>query len=142
MTDPRALYHATIVAHDREPHHHGPLRAATNEATIDNPLCGDQVTIRLQIVDGTIVAAAFEGRGCSLSRAAASMLTERAIGSTIEEMRAFATTVEQFVHSEPDAAIPHALGELEALAGVRAFKSRRVCACLPFRALVAALETG
>ncbi len=140
MTDPRALYHATIVAHDRDPHHHGPLPTATHQATIDNPLCGDQVTMRLQIVDGTIVDAAFEGRGCALSRAASSMLTDRTIGTTIEEARTLAQTVEQFVHTAPEVAIPPGLGELEAFAGVRAFKSRRVCACLPFRALVAALK--
>lgn len=135
----RALYHATIVKHDREPHNEGPLPGATHEATVDNPLCGDTVTIRLIVTDGTVTAAAFEARGCSLARAGASLVTSRAIGATLAEVRALAQTIEQLVHAAPDAPVPPDLGELEAFAPVRAYKSRRVCACLAPRAIEAAL---
>ncbi len=139
MSDPRALYHATIVKHDREPHHHGPLPSATHEATLDNPLCGDQITMRVRIVDGQITEAAFEGRGCALSRAGASIAASRAIGATPEHVRALAALVEALVSAPVGTAISPGLGELEAFVGVRAFKSRRSCACLAMRALTAAL---
>jgi len=141
MTDPRALYHATIVDHDRHPRHEGPLPGATHSATADNPLCGDTVTVHL-VVDGPAIAAAsFEARGCALSRAAASIATSRAIGATPDEIRALANAFDEFVRSPTDAPVPAGLGELEVFGGVRAFKSRRSCACLAFHALNSALES-
>ena len=137
MTDARALYHATIVDHDRHPRHKGPLPTATHAATIDNPLCGDVVTLRFVLADGVIADAAFEGRGCALSRAAASMLATRAIGETPERIRELATRFERFVQADVPA---EDLGELAVFEGVRAFKSRRACACLPFTAALAALD--
>lgn len=139
MTDARALYHATIVDHDRNPRHEGPLPAATHTATADNPLCGDVVTMRFIIADGVITDAAFEGRGCALCRAAASLLTDRAIGTTIDELRTLAAAFAGFVQGEPATA---ELGELVVFEGVRAFKSRRACACLAFEAAEQALQHG
>lgn len=136
MTDPRALYHAAIVEHDRHPHREGPLPAATHTATLDNPLCGDVVTMRFVVTADRITDAAFEARGCALSRAAASMLADRAIGATPAELRALADAFTRYVTTD---AAPDQLGELAAFAGVRAVKSRRVCACLAVRAAVAAL---
>ena len=139
MSDPRALYHETIVDHDRNPRHEGPLPAATHAATADNPLCGDVVTIRFVLDNGLIADAAFEARGCALSRAAASMLTERAIGTTPDALRELASTFDQFVQGDVSGA---SLGELAVFEGVRAFKSRRACARLPFHAALAALGDG
>jgi nitrogen fixation NifU-like protein len=137
VTDPRALYHATIVDHDRHPRHEGALPTATHSATADNPLCGDIVTLRFVVANGTITDAAFEARGCALSRAAASMLATRAIGITPEALRELAATFDQFVQGEAPGA---SLGELAVFEGVRAFKSRRACACLPFHAALRALD--
>ena len=142
------LYQARIGDHDRAPRHHGPLAGATHAATIDNPLCGDEITVRL-IVDGDRVQAiAFEGHGCALSRAAASMMSERAAGATIAELTALAARFTQFVQESIDAPIDPpaattgvALGDLAAFRGVRRARSRRTCATLPFRALLAALAT-
>jgi nitrogen fixation NifU-like protein len=139
MSDPRALYHATIVDHDRHPRHEGALPGATHSATADNPLCGDVVTSHLVVDGATITAASFEARGCALSRAAASMATSRAIGASPDELRALANTFDEFVRSPTDAPAPAVLGELEVFGGVRAFKSRRSCACLVFHALTTAL---
>ena len=75
MSDALALYQATIVEHDRHPRNHGPLAGADRAATVDNPLCGDVVTIELRLADATIAAAGWTGRGCALARAAGSMLT-------------------------------------------------------------------
>ncbi|HEX7703322.1 MAG TPA: SUF system NifU family Fe-S cluster assembly protein [Kofleriaceae bacterium] len=142
MNDPRALYHDTIVDHDRNPRHEGPLPNATHSATVDNPLCGDVVTMRFVVEDGVIKDAAFEGRGCALSRASASIATTRAIGQTPEQVLELAGRLGQFLQSAPSDAPPPDLGELEVFGGVRSFKSRRTCACLPFRALTSALRTS
>lgn len=141
MTDPRALYHETIVEHDRHPHHEGPLPNATHSATIDNPLCGDVVTMHFIVADGVIVDATFEGRGCALSRASASIATDRAIGQTPEQLLELAGRLGQFLQSAPSDPAPSDLGELEVFGGVRSFKSRRTCACLPFHALTSALRS-
>lgn len=132
------LYQALIVDHDRAPRHHGPLAGATHAATVDNPLCGDVVTLHLILDGDTIRAAAFEGHGCALSRAAASLLTTRA-PLTTADARALAATFQAFVDAPPDTPPDPTLGDLAAFAGVRRFRSRRACATLPFRALLAAL---
>jgi nitrogen fixation NifU-like protein len=139
MSDPRDLYQALIVEHDRAPRNLGALPGATHEATVDNPLCGDVVTIRL-IVDGDRVAdARFEARGCALSRAAASMLTERLAGRPVAELPGLAAEFERFVQGGPDDPVPPGLGDLAAFAGVRRQRSRRACATLAFHALRDAL---
>ena len=142
MTEVDDLYQATIVEHDRAPHNCGPLPGATHHATIDNPLCGDVITVHAQVVDNAVKNIAFEGRGCALSRAAASIMTTMVQGRTLEASRRLATTFEQFVQAAPDAAIPDDLGALRAFAGVRRFRSRRVCAMLAFRTLMQALDSS
>ncbi len=134
------LYQATIVDHDRAPRNTGALTDPTHLATVDNPLCGDTVTLHTRVIDGVIRDIAFEARGCALSRAAASIMTTMVQGRTPDASRALAAAFEQFVRSAPDAAVPDELGELRAFAGVRRFRSRRVCALLGFRALLRALD--
>jgi nitrogen fixation protein NifU and related proteins len=129
------LYQAIIVEHDRAPHHEGPLPGATCSATADNPLCGDTITIHA-IVDGDrIDAITFEGRGCALARAAASLLTTRATGATLADLADLAARFEVFVTERVDAPIPDDFGDLAAFAGVRKVRSRRTCATLAFSAL-------
>ena len=137
----RDLYQAIIVDHARAPRHHGPLPGATHEASVDNPLCGDQITLRM-IVDaaGRVRAVGFEGQGCAVSQAAASVLTTRLLGSTLTEARALIDRFAAFVGEPPDAPVPGDLGELTAFAGVRAFRSRRACATLAASAFVRAIS--
>jgi nitrogen fixation protein NifU and related proteins len=135
-----SLYQATIVAHDRAPHHAGTLPDPTHQATADNPLCGDVVTVQARLADGVVRDIAFEALGCALSRAAASIMTTMVLDHDLAAARALAAHFERFVQSPPDAAIPADLGDLTAFAGVRRFRSRRVCALLPFRALLASLD--
>lgn len=139
MTAIDDLYQATIVDHDRAPRNQRALTDATHQATVDNPLCGDVVTVQARIVDGTLRDIAFDGRGCALSRAAASIMTTMLHGAAPADARRLAAAFEQFVQSAPDSAIPDELGELRAFSGVRRFRSRRLCALLPFRALGDAL---
>jgi nitrogen fixation protein NifU and related proteins len=134
------LYQATIVEHDRAPRNAGPLPEATHHATLDNPLCGDVVTVHARIVDDIVRELSFEGQGCALSRAAASMMTTMVRDRTTGGARELAAMFAQFVQDPPDAAIPDELGELRAFAGVRRSRSRRVCATLGFRALLRVLE--
>jgi nitrogen fixation NifU-like protein len=134
-----ALYQATIVDHDRAPRNQGELAGATHHATLDNPLCGDVVTVQARLTDGAIADIAFEARGCALSRAAASIMTTMVRGRSIADVQQLAAAFEHCVKAAPDAAIPDELGELRAFAGVRRFRSRRLCALLPFRALLEAL---
>jgi nitrogen fixation NifU-like protein len=142
VSDLDDLYQAVIVDHDRAPRHHGRLADATHAATIDNPLCGDVVTLHLRLDGDVIRAASFEGRGCALSRAAASILTTMLAGRDLASARALAAAFDAFVHTAPDAPVSAdaaALGDLAAFAGVRRFRSRRSCATLPLRALAAAI---
>ncbi|HKA90386.1 MAG TPA: SUF system NifU family Fe-S cluster assembly protein [Haliangiales bacterium] len=133
----RALYQGVILDHHKSPRNHGPLADATHRATADNPLCGDRVTVHLVVAD-RIDAARFEARGCALSRASGSLLTEAAVGKTPAEARELAARFEAFVAGSapaPDDA-------LAVFAGVREFPSRAACAVLPWQALVRALETA
>ncbi|HYU16746.1 MAG TPA: SUF system NifU family Fe-S cluster assembly protein, partial [Candidatus Acidoferrum sp.] len=137
----RQLYQAIIIDHGRAPRHGGPLPGATHEATADNPLCGDQVTLRL-IVDGDVVReVAFEGHGCTLSRAAASLLASRLPGTAVPDARILADRFAAFVREPPDSPVPSDLGDLAAFAGVREFKSRQDCATLVVEALLGALRS-
>ncbi|TMQ21621.1 MAG: SUF system NifU family Fe-S cluster assembly protein [Deltaproteobacteria bacterium] len=140
--DADELYQATIVDHDRAPRNTGALIDATHHATIDNPLCGDVVTVHARIADGVVRDLRFEGRGCALSRAAASIMTTMVRERSTDDARRLAAAFEHFVQAPPDAAVPDDLGELHAFAGVRRFRSRRVCATLGFRALLAAIDRG
>ena len=141
MTDEsRELYQATIVDHDRAPRNAGALADPTHQAPVDNPLCGDTVTLHACHEAGVIRDVAFEARGCALSRAEASIMTTMVRDRTVGAARELAAAFERFVQSAPDAAVPEQLGELRAFAGVRRFRSRRVCALLGFRALLRALD--
>jgi nitrogen fixation protein NifU and related proteins len=147
-----SLYHATILEHDRHPRNVGPLAEATHQCTLDNPLCGDVVTVRLVVEpdgggpggdrEAQIAQAKFEGRGCALSRASASLWTERIQGRSVAEVRALIERFGRFVAEPTEAPLPPELGELVALGGVRAVKARRSCATLASRALAAALDAG
>lgn len=139
-SDTDDLYQATIVDHDRAPRNAGTLTDATHRATVDNPLCGDVVTVDARIADGIVRDLRYECRGCALSRAAASIMSTMVRERSIEAAHRLAEDFEHFVQNAPDAAIPEHLGELRAFAGVRRFRSRRVCATLGFRALLKALD--
>jgi len=136
------LYQAIIVEHDRAPRNAGALAEPTHQATLDNPLCGDVVTVHARVVDGAIRDIACDARGCALSRAAASIMSTMVRDRTTEASRRLAAAFEQFVQAAPDAELADELGELGAFAGVRRFRSRRVCATLGFRALLRALEAA
>lgn len=137
----RDLYQRTILEHHARPHHRGPLPGCTHEATLHNALCGDNVTVRLRVEGETIVEAWFEGDGCAVSRASASLLTLAVAGRTAVEAEALAAELDKLVARgpAPAGADREKLGALVALEGVREAPARRRCATLPWEALRAAL---
>jgi nitrogen fixation NifU-like protein len=129
------LYQDVIVAHHKAPRNHGPLAGATHEATALNPLCGDEVTVRLRLDGGRVAEVRFESRGCVLSRAAASLMTEAVAGQPAAAADALGAAFAAFLGGGPRAG----LGELTVLEGVRDFPSRVACVTLPWQALSRAL---
>lgn len=134
------LYGDMILDHNRRPRNFGPLAGATHAAEGDNPLCGDRVTVRLRVAAGRIEDIRFEGAGCAISTASASMMTEALCGRTIEEAeRLFAGFRTMLTAGTPAAAGDEDLGKLAAFAGVREFPMRVKCATLAWHTLRSAL---
>lgn len=131
----RQLYQDVIVDHHKSPRNYGPLAGATEETTLANPLCGDEVTLRLQLEGDRIAALRFESRGCVLSRAAASLMTEAVEGKSLDDALSIGRDLEIFVSAPPVPGAAERLGPLTALEGVRDFPSRIGCVTLAWQAL-------
>ncbi|KEO82878.1 Fe-S cluster assembly sulfur transfer protein SufU [Tumebacillus flagellatus] len=132
------LYRQVILDHSQHPRNFGSLDGAVAVA-LKNPACGDEVTLFLDVADGVIQRAAFEGHGCSISMASASMLTELILRRPLEEAlhlnREFRRLLQTGQADDPDA-----LGDLEVLVGVKQFPARIKCALLSWNALEQAIE--
>ena len=142
MADPVSwaeTYRRVVLAHHREPRNRGPLAAATHQALGHNVLCGDRIDIRLRVENQTIAEAAFEAEAGALTIAAASMLTEQVRGMSVSAALDFAALARASLEADADQPLAEGLGELAALAGVRAYPSRRRAVTLPIAALQAAL---
>lgn len=134
----RELYRELILDHARHPRHFGRLAKATHEAEGINPLCGDKLHLFLEVGDDNIVRdASFEGSGCAISLASASLLTEAVIGLDRSDALSRRSVVTHALRGESCA---EDLGKLQALLGVRDFPSRVKCATLAWHALGGALE--
>lgn len=135
------LYQQLIIDHNRNPRNFGALDGANRTASGDNPLCGDQIRVYLRVTNGVIEDARFEGNGCAISQASASLMTTAVRGKSavaaLELFRAFHRMVTSPPAEAPDA---KALGKLAAFAGVRTFPARVKCANLAWHTLRAALE--
>ena len=139
MSDLRELYQEVIFDHNRQPRNFGRPQGANRSAHGYNPLCGDKVTVYLRVEDGVIRDAAFEGSGCAISTASASLMTEALKGKTeAEAERLFEGFHDMVTGSEAHAG----LGKLEVLGGVREFPMRVKCATLAWHTLSAALKGG
>ena len=140
--DIRELYRELILDHARNPRHFGKLAHATHSAEGINPLCGDKLKLYLEVgADETIRSAAFEGSGCAISVASASLLTDTVIGLSSGEAIAFFDAVTaQLAGNEPQDGSRVDLGKLHALTGVRDYPSRVKCATLAWHALKSALR--
>ena len=138
----RELYQEVIFDHNRNPRNYRPLPAASHHADGHNPLCGDQLTVYLQVEDGIVREASFVGHGCAISTASASLMTEAIKGHTVAEAEALFHRFHELLTGPPDekAAFDPALGKLAALSGVREFPMRVKCATLAWHTFKAALD--
>lgn len=135
----RELYQEVILDHNKRPRNRGRLDDASNEAEGHNPLCGDQVHITIHTENGLIDQIAFEGQGCAISTASASLMTVAVKGKTLEEAEAIFREFQTMVTSPESEELHEELGEMVALAGVRDYPVRIKCATLPWHTLHAAL---
>jgi nitrogen fixation NifU-like protein len=137
MSDLRELYQEVIFDHNRRPRNFGPLTGANRHAEGFNPLCGDQLTLNLIVQDGVIQDVRFEGSGCAICTASASLMTETLKGKTETEAAAL---FEEFHHLVTGEKTEVDLGKLKVLAGVSEFPARVKCATLAWHTLNAALK--
>ena len=138
--DLRDLYRDLIVDHNRAPRNFGRLDPADREAQGFNALCGDKLTVFLRLDGERIAEARFQGSGCAISVASASLMTERVKGLSADEARALHAALHATLTDRDAAVDAAALGKLAALAGVREFPARVKCATLAWHTLLAALE--
>ena len=139
-SDLQALYRDVIVDHNRQPRNFRTL-AAGRKAEGFNPLCGDRLTVYVQIENGAIRDVGFQGLGCAIATASASLMTEHIKGKTVADADALFERVQRMVSAPSDAPVDD-LGALSALAGVRRFPIRAKCAMLAWQALRAAVADG
>jgi len=139
--DIASLYQEVIIDHARSPRNFRELEGRDPEVEAVNPLCGDQLTLYLQLADGTIADVAFEGNGCAISQASASLMTMALKGLAQDEALAMFTRVHAMLTTESDIdAPPPDVGKLAALSGVWEYPMRVKCATLAWQALRSALD--
>lgn len=139
--DMQDLYRELVLDHSRNPRHFGKLAGATHSADGINPLCGDKLRLYLRVDDaGRIESTRFEGSGCAISVASASLLTDAVTGLPVEKAQACSAAVTERLTGNDAIALPGKLQNLRALEGVRAYPSRVKCATLAWRALASALD--
>lgn len=134
------LYQELILDHYRRPRNKGTLEPATHTVSLNNPLCGDEIDLQLRVDGDVIKDARFIGRGCSISQAAASMMTQLLKDKSIPQALALADRMSAMMRGDTSAAKDKSLGDLRALAGVAKFPVRIKCALLPWNALTDALK--
>ena len=135
-----ALYQEVILDHYRRPRNKGALENATHAVSLNNPLCGDEIDLHLQVEGDVIKDVRFVGRGCSISQASASMMTQLLKNSTVAQALLLAERMSAMMHGDDAAATDKTLGDLRALAGVSKFPVRIKCALLPWNALTDAVK--
>ena len=141
MSDLRELYQELILDHSKKPRNFVKLEGANRTAEGNNPLCGDQITVYVQVEDDVIRQVGFQGSGCAISKASASMMTDSIKGKTKAEVETLFERFHELVAGEVSkAGDPSELGKLAVFAGVRQFPVRVKCATLAWHTMRAALE--
>jgi nitrogen fixation NifU-like protein len=137
------IYQEVILDHYRKPRNYSAMPEANHQAGGHNPLCGDRVTIFLEVEDGVVKNATFQGAGCAISTASASMMTDAVRGKTVEDAQALFRRFHDMLTGSGigDSDGEDDLGKLEALAGVREIPIRVKCATLAWHTMKAALES-
>ena len=140
MSDLTDLYQEILLEHNSKPRNFRKLEEANQTADGYNPLCGDQITLYLKVVDGVIDDVGFQGSGCAISRASASMMTQSIKGQSLEKAEEIFDAFHQMI-TEPGGELDlDTLGDLETLSGVNEFPTRIKCAILAWHTMKAALS--
>jgi nitrogen fixation NifU-like protein len=138
MSDLSDLYQEVILDHNKRPRNFRVIEGPTHHAEGYNPLCGDRLKLYVNVEADRIVDVAFEGSGCAISKASASLMTDALKGRTVADARAMFERFHRMVTTPPDQTVED-LGKLSVLAGVREFPVRVKCASLAWHTLKAAL---
>ena len=140
MSELNDLYQEVIIDHSMHPHNYHAMADASRKAEGYNPLCGDQVTVYLKLAGDKIQDISFEGRGCAISKASASVMTEVLKDKTAAEAEALFNTFHDLITEEKSSVSEEALGKLAAFSGVHEFPTRVKCAILAWHTLKSALK--
>lgn len=141
MTDPRTLYQEVILDHNRKPRNFGSIDEATHRAEGHNPLCGDRISVMLDVDGDCVDAIAFQGEACAICKASASMMTVTVKGKTRADAETLIREFRDMATGNRDLdALPH-IGRLAVFAGVRDLPTRVKCAILPWHTLQAAFNS-
>lgn len=138
MSNLSDLYQEVILDHNKRPRNFHRLEGASHHAEGYNPLCGDSLSLYVQVDGDTIADISFQGSGCAISKASASLMTDALKGRSVEEARGLFERFHRMVTTAPDVAVED-LGKLSVFAGVREFPVRVKCASLAWHTLKAAL---
>ena len=141
MSELSELYQQVILDHNKKPRNFRKLESANYQAEGYNPLCGDQLTVYINLEDDLVTDVGFEGSGCAISKASASMMTQAVKGKSKEQAESLFKEFHSMVTGELDEETEdNSLGNLKIFAGVREFPVRVKCATLPWHTLHAALN--
>ena len=144
MNDLRELYQEVILDHSKRPRNRRGMDNASHQAVGHNPLCGDRATVYLHVEGDVVTDVSFEGSGCSISTASASMMTDALRGKTVTEVEALFERFHELATSDPSRAAEVApeLGKLAVFQGVHEFPMRVKCASLAWHTMKSALDGG
>ncbi len=140
MNDLRDLYQEVIFDHNRNPRNFHVMEDANRTVEGFNPLCGDRLTLYLNVQNQVIEDASFQGSGCAISTASVSLMTEMVKGKTEQEAQSLFETFHKITTGKDDELKLEELGKLQVLAGVRAYPARVKCATLAWHTLDAAIK--
>jgi nitrogen fixation protein NifU and related proteins len=144
MNELRELYQEVILDHSKRPRNRRGMPEASHSAQGHNPLCGDRATVYLHVEGDVVKDVSFEGSGCSISTASASMMTDALRGKSLAEVQKLFELFHELVTADPSraAAVAPELGKLAVFAGVHEFPMRVKCASLAWHTMKSALEGG
>jgi nitrogen fixation NifU-like protein len=141
VTDPRELYQEVIIEHNKKPRNYGDLEPCTHHAHGLNPLCGDDIVLKVVVADGIVQDIRFLGQGCAISKASSSLMTVNVKGKPLAEAELMVEQFRAMIRGTLDTAVdPNILGKLSLFQSVKNLPSRVKCAVLPWATLHSALH--
>jgi len=141
VSDPRELYQQVIIEHNKKPRNYGDLEPCTHQAHGLNPLCGDDIVLKVVVEDGIVRDIRFQGQGCAISKASSSLMTVQVKGRPLAEAEKMVEQFREMIRGSLDTAVdPNILGRLSLFQNVKNLPSRVKCAVLPWATLHSALH--